>query len=89
MAPISQREARRLMKLVAALERQIKNQRDRWSGDYIGKEIGRVSWGQADSIPTAIRTARRLDHAVVAISSENSGEIRFVALPHPSESIEV
>lgn len=87
MAPISQREARRLMKQVAELQRQIKNQRARWSQDYFGGvEIGRAQWEPNGAIPTAIRTARKLDHAVVAVG-DDSGGVRFVALPHPSESV--
>ena len=84
---ISQREARRLKKQVEALQRQIKGQRERWTGDYIGVEIGRVEWEPLDAIPVALRTARKLGHAVVAIGSADNGHVRFVALPHPSESV--
>lgn len=86
MGKISQREARRLKKQVEALQRQIKNQRQRWSQDYIGVEIARTAWEPHGAIPTAIRTARKLDHAVVAIGGDD-GTVRFVALPHPSELV--
>jgi hypothetical protein len=84
MAAISQREARRLQKRVAALENQISRQRKFWSQDYIGTEIGRVALDPTNA--AAVRTARKLAHAVVVISTD-SADVRFVALPHPSESI--
>ena len=84
---ISQREARRLEKRVEALERQIKGQRERWTGDYIGVEVSRAEWQPLDPVPVAIRTARKLGHAVVAVGNQNDGTVRFVALPHPSESV--
>lgn len=86
MAPISQREARRLMKRVAALERQIHNQRDRWSGDYIGTEIASVNLESLPAQLSAMKTARKLKHAVVAVTND-SNTVRFVALPHPSEDV--
>lgn len=80
MPLISQREARRLRKQVEALQRQIR-------GQYIGREIARHSYDEGESpVWISIRTARTLDHAVVAIADDN-GTVRFVALPHPSESI--
>jgi hypothetical protein len=91
MAPISQREARRLQKRVADLERQIKGQRARWSADYVGGvEVYRITLDRSSHAPTAIRTARRVGHAVVALCDDQPSSedvIRFIALPHPSESI--
>ena len=63
---ISQREARRLLKRVRALEFQITNQRKHWGGDYIGVEIGSVIWEPKHEIPIAIRTARKLAAEAVA-----------------------
>lgn len=83
---ISQREARRLQKRVTALESQIKRQRQVWSQDYIGAEIARVAYEPLSWIPVAVKTARKLNHAVVVIANDD-GLIRFVALPHPSESV--
>lgn len=88
MTRISQREARRLRKRVESLERQIKNQRQRWGAEYLGGvEISRVSYEPFAPVPLAIRTARKLDHGVAVIADDN-GEVRFIALPHPSESIQ-
>lgn len=81
MRRISQREARRLRKRVNALESAIENQRRRWSQEYVGGvEIGRAEWEKTGSIPVAVRTAHKLNHAVVVVGSD-TGLIRFVALP--------
>jgi hypothetical protein len=81
---ISQREARRLEKRVMALEGIITRQRKHWSQDYIGAEIMRCSL--AEPFPSIVRTARKLGHAVVVIG-DGTAELRFVALPHPSEPV--
>lgn len=87
MAPISQREARRLWKRVGQLEGQIKAQRSHWGADYPGGvEITSAKWEALDAVPIAIRTARKLNHAVVCIANDN-GTVRFIALPHPSEKV--
>lgn len=82
---ISQREARRLRKRVTALETVLKNQRRMWAQEYIGAEIASAAWEPMAALPVAVRTARKLGHAVVVIGNE-TGTLRFVALPHPSES---
>lgn len=91
MASISQREARRLRQQVAALQRQIKSQRARWSAEYVGGvEIYRITLDSTSHAPTAIRTARRVGHAVVVLCDDSPSAndvIRFIALPHPSESV--
>lgn len=79
---ISQREARKLAKRVAELEAIFHQQRSVWCQDFIGTEIARTEWTDAyASVPQAIRVARRLGHAVVAIGAD-TGLVRFVALPH-------
>jgi len=85
---ISQRDARRLKARVELLERILKGQRMAWSQEYFGgTEVARVTWDNKNDIaPLAVRTARKLGHAVVAVG-DDSGCIRFVALPHPSEPI--
>lgn len=81
---ISQREARRLRNRVTDLESQIQGQRRVWSQDYLpgGVDIANVVWLPSDSQVVAIRTARKLGHAVVAVGND-TGTIRFIALPHP------
>ena len=83
---ISQREARRNRKEVERLKGIIQAQRRTWSQEYTGgTHIGSVTWQPNEQMPVAIRTARKLGHAVVCVGSD-SGEIRFVALPHPKEA---
>lgn len=78
---ISQREARRLRKRVTELETHLDHQRRSWSQEYVGGvEITRTQWKAEDVVPTAIRTARKLDHAVVCVG-DDGGLIRFIALP--------
>ena len=89
MAPISQREARRLMKRCARLEHILKSQRRQFVATYPGGvniatldlTADRVTYG-------AIRTARLLGHAVVIASEDSSYQVRIHALPHPAEPIE-
>ena len=87
MAPISQREARRLQKRVRQLEEAFRNQRHSGSQDYFGAStIAAVQWGPDQVVPVAVRTARKLKHVVVVLV-DNSGLVRFMALPHPSEKV--
>lgn len=82
--PISQREARRLQKRCEVLASQIRDQRRIWGQDYPGGiEIARCTF---ETGANAARVARKLGHAVVLIGNDTS-EVRFVALPHPSEGI--
>lgn len=79
---ISQREARRLRKHVQALEDAALRMRRAWSQEYFGGvEIARATWGATDQVPTAVKVARKLGHAVVAVG-DDGGLIRFVALPY-------
>ena len=83
---ISQREARRLQKLVRAYKQADEQMRRSWAQEYFGAtEIARISWGPIDAIPVAVRTARKLNHAVVVIGNDE-GMVRFMALPHPKVS---
>lgn len=88
MTRISQREARRLRTLVAHYEEQTKAMRRIWAQEYPGGvEITRCAWTDATAqIPTAVRTARKLGHAVVAIG-DDGGTVRFVALPLPESQL--
>lgn len=84
---ISQREARRNRKELERLREQIRLQRSAWSQDYTGGvEIGRGEWSTEHALPVSIRTARKLGHAVVCIG-DDTGRVRFVALPHPKEAV--
>ena len=83
----SQREAKRLLRRAEDAERVIENQRRFWSQEYLGAtEIQRCQWESLAAIPVAIRTARKLNHAVVCIG-EDDGTVRFMALPHPKVAI--
>jgi hypothetical protein len=81
---ISQREARKLRERVKQLERAEDERRRNWSQTWSGGvELTRVTWKEAkDEVPLVIRMARRLGHAVVAVGDE-TGCIKFIALPHP------
>lgn len=75
---ISQREARRLRKQVAAFEELEMRRLRSWASEWpTGVEITNAVYDQTGAIPTAIRTARKLGHAVVVV--ENAGALRFVA----------
>lgn len=84
---ISQRDATATRKRLAALETAVERQRSVWSQEYIhGVEIASAKWDAGtDYVPNAVRTARKLGHAVVAVG-DDTGKIRFVALPHPKVS---
>ncbi len=78
---ISQREARRLRKRVTELEQAVSRQRSVYAQEWLGGiDIGREA--METTTATAIRTARRLGHAVVAVGDETD-TVRFIALQHP------
>lgn len=85
---IGQREAHRLKKRVALLENILIVQRRTYSQEWPGGiEIATEDWsGKNDIVPLALRTARNLGHAVVALG-DHTGTVRFVALPHPKETV--
>lgn len=77
---ISQREAHQAVKRVAELERIESARQLAWSADYPGGvEIARGQWDRDGGFATALHTARKLGHAVVAVT-DGSGLVRFMAL---------
>lgn len=83
---ISQREARRLRKRVQVLQEAENARRRTWAQDYPGGvEIARTEWQTHEAIPTAVRTARKLGHAVVVMGADSTGLLRFIALPLESK----
>ena len=80
---ISQREARRLRQRVTALEDAENARRSAWATNWpLGAEIVRQQFPHDGMVTTAIRTARTLRHAVVALADE-TGVVHFIALPLP------
>lgn len=78
---ISQREARRLRRRVQELEERERKRRRVWGQEYFGGvQITSAVWSTDMTVPVAIRTARKLGHAVVCLG-DDGGEIRFMALP--------
>lgn len=54
--------------------------------EYVhGVEVATVTFSNADVV-AAIRTARKLRHAVVCVG-DDTNVVRFIALPHPSEAL--
>lgn len=85
MSRISQREARRLRKRVAELESQQEGMRRRWSQQYPGGvQIASLQISDGNPVPSIIRTARALEHAVVVIGDDGQS-LRFIALPLPKD----
>jgi hypothetical protein len=79
---IPQREARALRKRVAELEGVIRMERGTWATDWPGGVyIGTVNWDNETTTGAAVHTARRLGHAVVAVS-DGSRRFNLYALPH-------
>lgn len=76
---ISQREARRLRARVIELERMEAERRNSWHVSYPGG-VNIVSINVTSDVMAAIKTARKLAHAVVA-THEGDATIRFYALP--------
>lgn len=77
---ISQREARGLRRRVKQLEEKEQARRRSWAMDYPGgTEIASGKYEQWNYLPVAIRTARKLGHAVICLA-DNEGNVRFVAL---------
>jgi hypothetical protein len=77
---ISQREARRLRKRVSELEADELSRRRQWATEWPGgTTIASTSWSKDAAVPVAIRTARCLGHAVVALE-DGAGLVRFVAV---------
>lgn len=80
MREISRRDARRLRKRVAHLEKILCDQRNRWSMEWpSGTHIGTMECTR-DWLLGRIEAARLLRHAVVVTTGTN-GKIDFYALP--------
>lgn len=78
---ITQKEARSLRARVAELEGILQDQRRHWRADWPqGVNIATVA-GASDQEPAlvAVRTARRLGHAVVVV--DNGPRLALLALP--------
>ena len=81
MAPISQREARRLWKRLGELEHERDLQRNAWASEYPGGV--NIDTFDVDATTHArILTARKLGHAVV-VTAHGKFELRLYALPLP------
>lgn len=80
MSKISQREARRLRKRIAELEKQERDRGNAWCQDWPnGIRIGEVALSAESQLTGAILTARKLNHAVVASCNEQ-GRVTFHAM---------
>lgn len=80
---ITQREARALRREVQTLRALVDAPRS-WRGweAACGVHISRIE-GPSAALLTAVRTASRLEHAVVAIADDGPGVINLYALPLP------
>lgn len=77
---IPQREARRALKRVRELEYLLANERRVWGAEYPGGvQIASAAYAKDSTVNTAVMTARKLKHAVVAVADDVS--VRFIALP--------
>lgn len=79
---ISQSEARRLKHRVAELENLLRDQRMNWARDFPGGIHIASETNMTHDTTAAIKTARKLGHAVVAVQ-QNAIEVAFYALPLP------
>lgn len=70
MKKISQREARRLLKRVAELEKQNEQNASAWARDYFGG-VHMATIVVTDVSHAICRASRKLGHALVALSSDN------------------
>lgn len=79
---ISQRDARKWKRRAEDLEALIQRQRSAYATSYPGgTHLGHVFWDSANHVASAVHTAQRLGHAVVAVAD---GQLKFnlYALPH-------
>lgn len=80
MKKISQREARRLRKRVAELEREKMLNASAWCREYIGGvNIDTITVHNMDW--AIISTARKLGHAVVVLPGDNSSLLVYAVRP--------
>jgi hypothetical protein len=77
---ISQAEARRMRRELDALKQRDRDRNKAWVIDYPGgAHLVTISYAsEADQVPTTIRTARKLGHAVVAV--DDGARIRFYGM---------
>lgn len=82
---LSQREAGRLLKRLAAYQEAFDGMYRLWAQEYQGGvEIMRMTTTESERCPIAvIGVARKLGHAVVVIDDDKVG-LRFIALPLPT-----
>lgn len=79
-ARISQREARRCKKQLAEMELRDRERNNAWCHDWpLGVNIGSIRLQADSALVGSIRTARNLQHAVVATCDE-TGMVRFYAI---------
>lgn len=76
---ISQREARRLRKEVMRLNAVLSKQQNDWSEDWPGGTHICTIFQLPELVMASIRTARRLNHAVVVVDVRD--EVNVYALP--------
>lgn len=79
---ISQSEARRWKRRAEDLEALIQRQRSTYATTYPGgTHIGHVAWDADVHLASAVYTAQRLGHAVVAVA-DGSRRFNLYAIPH-------
>lgn len=80
MSRISQREARRLRKRVAELERMDSQRRVSWAQDWPGGVHIGTEENVSEKVRSSVQTARRLGHAVVVKQEDQTPRLHFYAL---------
>ena len=75
---ISQREARRLQIQVRNLNRQILIERQSWRSDWEHDWVNIATTTEGSAIMAAIKTARKLGHAVIVLP-DGETTLRFYA----------
>jgi hypothetical protein len=85
MPQISQREARRLRRRVAELEKLDRDRLQSWTKEWPqGVDVGRTHVPADSSLIGSLLTARKLGHAVVVLP-DRDGDIYFFACPLAAE----
>lgn len=80
MKKISQAEARRFKQRVAELERQNERRFAAYCHDYPGG-VNLRQWAADQTTIQVLKTARRLQHAVVCTLSSDETKVYFYAVP--------
>jgi hypothetical protein len=76
---ISQRDARRFRHRAEQLQKVLDDQRKAWISDFPGGIHVTTLYTTDDVLKMAIKTTRKLGHAVVVC--DNGGQLEFYALP--------